>query len=105
MQSGIDVRKTSIRGTLKKLSTGPIAEYWGAGHFMALNFTDLVQGNTYKVGLTPSVSSGLVALDEDHNGVFKITDKENQKFTVETTDGNGNTVTQYYDLKALALEG
>ena len=71
---------------------------------MALNFTDLVQGNTYKVGLTPSVSSGLVALDEDHNGVFKVTDKENQKFTVETTDGNGNTVTQYYDLKALALE-
>ena len=36
------------------------------------------------VGLVPSVSSGLVALDEDMNAVFKITDKTKQILVVDT---------------------
>jgi hypothetical protein len=58
-----------------------------------------------KVGLTPSEGSGLVEgiNDPDKNGVFKITDKATQKFTVVATDGE-YTKTSYYDLSGLTVE-
>jgi len=56
--------------------------------------------------MTPSQSSGLVEIinDPDKNGVFKVTNKDAQKFTVVTSDGINKTV-KYYDLSGLTVEG
>ena len=42
--------------------------------------------------------------DTDRNGVFKITDKDNQKFVL-IQSGNGTQHTQIYDLSELELSG
>lgn len=94
-----------ITGTLKYLDDGPIAGYWGAGNFLALKFADLDPNATsIKVGLNPSQGSGLVEIigDPDMNGVFKITDKDVQKFRVVITDGH-MTKTTDYDLSDLTV--
>lgn len=94
-----------ITGTLKYLDDGPIASYWGAGNFLALKFVDLDPNATsIKVGLNPSQGSGLVEIigDPDLNGVFKITDKDVQKFRVVITDGH-MTKTTDYDLSDLTV--
>ena len=96
----------AITGTLKYLDSGEIADYWGAGNFLALKFTDIpATATSVKVGLDPSQSSGLVEIltDPDKNGVFKITDKDTQVFKVVVTDGT-NTVTKTYSLAGLGLE-
>ena len=106
IQSGLNVSGGAITGTLKKLSTGDIASYWGQGHFMALKFSDVdPRATSVKVGMDPSEGSGLVELlgDPDMNGVFKVTDKDTQVFKVVTTDGT-DTVTQEFDLSGLELE-
>lgn len=107
MQSGINITNGNITGTLKYLDEGEIAEYWGAGNFFAFQLGDIdAHATSVKVGLTPSAGSGLVEIinDPDKNGVAKITDKYNQKFTVITSDGT-NSVTKYYTLNDLILEG
>lgn len=95
-----------IKGTLKHMDVGnAITNVWGAGYFLAVKFSNLYSGATsVKVGLTPSVSSGLVELlgDPDMNGVFKITDPTTQKLTVVTSDGE-HSFTQYFDLSKLTL--
>ena len=96
-----------ITGTLKYLDSGDIADYWGAGNFMALKFSGIDEAATsVKVGMDPSQSSGLVELlgDPDMNGVFKVTDKDAQKFVVITSDGT-HTSTATYDLNGLICEG
>ena len=88
------------------MSSGQLVNDWGAGYFLALKFSDVDETATsVKVGLKPSVSSGLVELlgDPDMNGAFKITDKDNQKFRIVTTDGT-HTLTQSYDLSGLKLK-
>lgn len=101
----IEIAGGKITGTLKYLAEGQLVTDWGAGYFMALKFSDIdPRIKTVKVGLTPSESSGLVALDDDLNGVFKVTDKDEQKFTVQITDGR-DTQTTYYDLSDLTLSG
>ena len=105
-KNDVTVTGNKITGTLKYLSTGTIASDWGAGYFLALKFSNLYASATsVKVGLKPSVSSGLVELlgDPDMNGIFKITDKDTQKFRVVTTDGT-HTLTQSFDLSGLILE-
>ena len=95
-----------ITGTLKKLTTGPIADYWGAGNFVALKFSDVDnRATSIKVGMYPSQGSGLVELlgDPDMNGVFKVTDKTTQVFRVVITDGH-LTKTTDYKLNELTLE-
>lgn len=95
-----------ITGTLKYLNSGDIADYWGAGNFVALKFSGIDEAATsVKVGLDPSQSSGLVELlgDPDMNGVFKVTDKNTQVFKVVSTDGT-HTKTQTFDLTGLTLE-
>ena len=94
----------SMTGTLKYIGSGEPATTWGAGNFMALNFDDLATNATsIKVGLEPSVSSGLVEISEDdHSGIFKVTDKDNQKFVTVITDGV-HTVKTEYDLSGLTL--
>ena len=104
MQSGITVANGAITGTLKYLASGAIADDWGAGNFLCLKFPDAdITTMTVKVGLNPSQGSGLVALDSDKNGVFKVTDKATQKFKVEVSDGT-HTTTQLFDLSGLVCE-
>lgn len=105
MQSGITVSGSTITGTLKYLSgDNAITQVWGEGNFICLKFPDAdIENTTVRVGLEPSQGSGLVELDSDKNGVFKITDKLRQKFCVEMTV-NGETVVQRYDLSGLTCE-
>lgn len=102
----IAISNNAITGTLKYLDAGDIADYWGAGNFIALQFTDIDPNATsVKVGLDPSQSSGLVEIidDPDRNGVFKITDKDAQVFKVVSSDGTNETV-DTYSLAGLTLE-
>ena len=105
MQSGITVSDSTITGTLKYLSgDNAITQIWGEGNFICLKFPDAdIENTTVRVGLEPSQGSGLVELDSDKNGVFKVTDKLRQKFCVEMTV-NGETVVQRYDLSGLTCE-
>lgn len=106
LQTSIAVSGEAITGTLKFIDSGSLADVWGEGNFIALKFSDFSSGLTYedvKVGLYPSEGSGLVTLDSDCNGVFKVTDKNVQKImTVQT--GEDGTFTQYYTLSGLTVE-
>lgn len=108
MQSNVSFSNGKVTGTLKYLSgSNPITDVWGEGYFLCFNMAD----NTYtgltsvKVGMTPSVSSGLVEIisDPDKNGVCKVTDKNLQLFTVIWTDGT-QTKERAYSLAGLELE-
>ena len=102
----IVITDNAITGTLHYLDSGAIADHWGAGNFIALQFSDIDEKATsVKVGLNPSESSGLVEIidDPDKNGVFKVTNKDTQVFRVVTTDGT-NTKTVDYDLSGLTVE-
>ena len=103
MQSDIVVADGKITGTLKYLDEGQLVTDWGAGNFMALKFTVPENATSCKVGLDPSEGSGLVELDEDKDGVFKVTDNETQKFVIVTTDG-AHTLTQEFDLSELVCQ-
>ena len=106
MQTNVSVAGKAITGTLKKLTSGSLVDTWGEGYFIALTFDDFTEGLTYedvKVGLTPTEGSGLVTLDSDQDGVFKITDKDNQRLMIwQKKDGVGS-LTEYYDLSGLTL--
>lgn len=102
----MSVANDAVTGTSKWLADGEIADYWGPGNFMAFKFEDIDERATsVKVGMSPSQGSGLVEIinDPDKNGVFKITDKDEQKFVVVITDGT-QTTTQEFDLSGLTLE-
>lgn len=103
MQSDIAIANGAITGTLKYLDSGALATDWGAGNFMALKFTVPATATSCKVGLNPSEGSGLVELDSDKDGVFKVTNKDTQKFVIVTTDGT-YTLTQEFDLSGLICE-
>lgn len=94
----------NITGTLKYLESGQLVTDWGEGNFLALKFinNDPDKIKTIKVGLDPSQSSGLVPLDEDMNGVFKITNKDTQKFVVESYGEEDKLLSRdEYDLSGL----
>ena len=83
-----------------------MADYWGDGNFLALKLTasDWEDYTQVRVGLEPSMGSGLVDIlsDNDKNMAMKITNTT-QKFVLEY--GNGSTVkTIKYDLTDLVLE-
>lgn len=104
LQTEVSVANGKITGTLHKLTTkNAITDVWGKGWFIALKFTkNNASASEIDVGLKPSVSSGLVALDADMDGVFKITNKDNQVFVVSCTDGEV-VYEQNYDLSELVL--
>lgn len=105
MQSDIHVTNDKITGNLAYISSGALATDWGEGNFIALQFANIdSRATSVRVGLQPSEGSGLVELinDPDKNGVFKITDKTAQKFTVISSDGE-HTVTSQYDLSELVM--
>ena len=104
MQTSISVANGAITGTLHKLTSGQLVTDWGEGYFLALKFTKNNEAATsIKVGLRPSVSSGLVELDADMDGVFKITDKDNQKFVFVCSNGEVS-YSQAFDLSGLTLD-
>ena len=103
MQSGITVTGDEITGTLKYLDEGQLVTDWGAGNFIALKFTVPDGATSCKVGLNPTQGSGMQELDEDKDGVFKITDNATQKLVVVTTNGQ-YTLTQEFDLSELTCE-
>lgn len=103
MQTSVAVANGAITGTLTKLTSGQLVTDWGEGYFLSLKFTkNNAKITDIKVGLDPSVSSGLVSLDADMLGVFKITNKDAQKFVVISTDGEVS-FKQTYDLSGLTL--
>lgn len=98
LQSDVNVIDNVIIGSLKYLSSGDIVTTWGAGNFIALKFVIIDPDITFsniKVGLNPSQGSGLVTLDADLNGVFKVTDKNAQKFRVVVTKDGVEKTTDY----------
>ena len=112
LQSGVAVANGEITGTLKFIEggldpsgTGPLA---GDGYFLALKWTggDMATKDTsLKVGLEPSEGTGMIEClsDTDHNGVFKITDKNVQKVKFIQSDGTHRNI-QYFGLSGLTLE-
>ena len=106
MQDNISISNGKITGTLKFLADGAIPAKWGEGYFLALKFSGFdSDAEKVLVGLNPSVSSGLVDIlpDPDKNGVFKVTNKDKQRFEVKSIDGLKYT-TQFFDLSELELE-
>lgn len=105
LQEDIAIANGKITGTLKYVDSGTLAHDWGAGNFIALKFTadaDDTAATEYWVGLRPTQGSGLVKLDADMDGVFKVTSTD-QVFVV-VTKGNGRRSEQVYDLSGLVLE-
>lgn len=103
MQTGITITGNAITGTLKYLSSGAIAQDWGPGHFICLKVPDADPTKVVKIGLNPSAGTGLLQIDGDKNGVFKVTDKGIQRFAILQNE-NGNTLLQQFDLSGLTLE-
>ena len=105
--SDVAVSGDKITGTVKYLSgSNPITNKWGAGNFLCLNWTNIdPKANSVKVGLEPSAGTGMVEAygDPDHNGIFKITNKNIQKFKLVVSDGVHGRV-QSYDLSGLTLQ-
>lgn len=75
----------AIIGSVKKLSSGVLPDYWGAGNFMALRFVIIdpdVSPSDVKVGI-----KNTVALDNDLIAVIKIEDKTKPFRVITTIDG------------------
>lgn len=104
MQTGVTVADGAITGTLHKLTSGQLVTDWGEGYFLSLAFTkNNAKANDIKVGLEKSMGSGLVSLDADMLGVFKITNKDTQKFVAICYDGD-ISYKQTFDLSGLTLD-
>lgn len=107
MQTGVTVTAKKITGTLHKLTSGQLVTDWGEGYFIGLGFSNFTSGLTYadvKVGLAPTEGSGLVTLDSDQMGVFKITDKDAQRFVVAQAKTGVGRLTEFWDLSGLTLD-
>lgn len=90
----------ALVGTLKKLTTGELPEYWGAGYFVALKFVSVDPGVTFenvKVGINSRVN-----LDADMNAVLFVEDKTKPLHVCVTVDS-----VEYdykYNLNGLTLQ-
>lgn len=109
MQSDVAVSGKKITGTLNFIEGGlsPDGPLAGDGYFLALKWKNLdTHTNSLKVGLKPS-ASGMEPVecfdDPDRNGVFKITDKDNQRLIFIQSDGTHKNV-QSFSLKDLILD-
>lgn len=111
MQTGVTVSNGAITGTLKFLEDGVApGTLEGDGNFLALKFTmeddDWTGFTSVKVGLVPS-STGMplqdLLSDPDKDGVFKITNKDEQNLVVQVSDGTATSEWQY-DLSGLVCK-
>lgn len=106
-QKWLLVSGNQIQGTLKYMDEdNQITRAWGNGYFIAVKFLakDWDEYTSVQVGLDPSAGSGLAELidDPDKNGVFKITNKDGQKFVIVSTNGT-ETKRQEFDLSTLSF--
>lgn len=101
LQQNVHVSDGRIIGTLKNYTDAEssLVQTFGAGNFIALKFS-VDAGATVKVGLEPSMGSGMQTLDSDMNAVLKITDNNAQKFVVQVTKG-GQAMEKTFDLTGL----
>ena len=100
------VANGAVTGTLYKQTSGQLVSDWGEGYFLVLKWSGIdLNANSIKVGLEPSMGTGFVECyqDADRNGVFKITNKNIQKFKIIVSDGEHSRV-QTLDLAGLTLE-
>jgi hypothetical protein len=107
IQDDVSVSGKKITGTLMYLSEGQLVTDWGEGYFICLKFSNFTSGLTYenvKVGLSPTEGSGLVTLDSDQNGVFKVTNKDVQKLVVFQEKAGKGRLMEFYDLSGLTLD-
>lgn len=103
LQEDIVIADGAITGTLKKLTSGALVNNWGAGYFIALTMSNVDSDALYVMaGMDPSVSSGMVKLDDDNTIVCKVTNKTTQKFKVIQYTQYSATV-QVFDLSGLTL--
>ena len=102
MQTGVTVSGDKITGTLHKLTTGVPAEYWGAGWFIGLHFTQDSDATVTKVGLAPSSGSGMATLEADGLAMFKLTDINAQRVKV-VSSRTGEEKTWFFDISGLTL--
>ena len=89
----------AIVGSVKKLSSGVLPDYWGAGNFMALKFIIIdpdVSPEDVQVGI-----KGLAALDNDLIAAVKIEDKTKPFRVITTIDGY--EYKDEYNLNGLSL--
>lgn len=102
LQDNIVVENGRIKGNLYKVTEGQLVTAWGEGYFLALTFDDdeVASVEDIQVGLSPSEGTGYLPLDSDKAGVFKITNKYNQRFVVFKTV-NGVKHTQVFRLEDL----
>ena len=81
---------------------------WGEGYFICMNWTNWDASiNSIKVGVVPSEGSGMIEAYgdlTDHNGVFKVTDKNRQDLVIIQSTSAGKNVTQTWDLSGLTLQ-
>lgn len=104
LQTGVTVADGKISGTLKYVTEGDLPDYWGPGNFLALDFANPDEGATeHWVGLMPSKGSGIAKLDNDMDAACMVTDPQNQKLIVISSNGVSSTTTTY-DLSGLVLE-
>lgn len=103
LQSDVKIVGNSISGKLKKITEGSLIPTWGEGYFIALSFVNDGGYTGVEAGMAPSESSGLVPLDQDMAGVWKVTDKHRQNFIVKKTVDNVEHV-QAFDLTGIILE-
>lgn len=105
-QSGVTVLGNNVVGSLTKLTSGQLVTNWGEGYFLAMSLADnsFTGYTSVKIGLDPTAGSGLQEIinDPDKAGVFKITNKDLQKFVVESTK-DGITKRQVYNLSNLTI--
>ena len=105
LQTGITVTGNKITGTLKKVTSGALANDWGEGYFLAIKWTEDNSATSLKVGIVPSEGAGMQEGidDADRDGVFKVTNKDKQRFVIVTSNAT-HTKTQTFDLSGLTLE-
>ena len=108
-QDDVAVEGDAVTGTLKFIEgglaeSGPLA---GDGYFLCLKWSAPEAGVTsVKVGLVPSAGTGLVEGigDPDRDVVCKISDIQNQRFTIIQSDAAGHKNVQVFSLAGLTLE-
>ena len=101
LQSNVVIGPSGISGTLKYVENFDQFSTGAKGNFLALKYES--DADEVKVGLVPSMGSGMVTLDADMNSVMQITDASTQSLKVVMTKG-GVEQTVYYELDKLFCE-
>lgn len=104
LQRSLKVDNGKILGTLFNYTKAcELTNYWGTGNFVVIHFSTSAV-NVLKIEAGFPEGSGLSTLDNDMNGVWKITGEHpERKFVVKTTFKNGEVNEQEFDVSGLTL--